>query len=131
VTDAGQILGRGIAFPPRVGTDGRVPFSEGEPNIREGIEIVLRTNQRERLRLPEFGAGLERFLFEPNTTATRRQIEDRIAKSLQSWEPRIVVQSIAVDEDPDDPQAAIATIDYRLIATQSSERVSVSVALAG
>jgi phage baseplate assembly protein W len=131
VTDAGQILGRGIAFPPRVGTDGRVAFSEGEPNIREGIEIVLRTNQRERLRLPEFGAGLERFLFEPNTTATRRQIEDRIAKSLQSWEPRIVVQSIAVDEDPDDPQAAVATIDYRLIATQSSERVSVSVALAG
>lgn len=131
MTDAGQILGRGIAFPPRVGTDGRVAFSEGEPNIREGIEIVLRTNQRERLRLPEFGAGLERFLFEPNTTATRRQIEDRIAKSLQSWEPRIVVQSIAVDEDPDDPEAAIATIDYRLIATQSSERVSVSVALAG
>jgi phage baseplate assembly protein W len=131
VTDAGQILGRGVAFPPRVGTDGRVAFSEGEPNIREGIEIVLRTNQRERLRLPEFGAGLERFLFEPNTTATRRQIEDRIAKSLQSWEPRIVVQSIAVDEDPDDPQAAIATIDYRLIATQSSERVSVSVAVAG
>jgi phage baseplate assembly protein W len=131
VTDAGQILGRGIAFPPRVGSDGRVSFSEGEPNIREGIEITLRTNQRERLRLPEFGAGLERFLFEPNTTATRRQIEDRIAKSLQAWEPRIVVQSIAVDEDPDDPQAAIATIDYRLIATQSSERVSVSVALAG
>lgn len=131
MTDAGQILGRGIAFPPRVGTDGRVSFSEGEPNIREGIEITLRTNQRERLRLPEFGAGLERFLFEPNTTATRRQIEDRIAKSLQAWEPRIVVHSIAVDEDPDDPQAAIATIDYRLIATQSSERVSVSVALAG
>jgi phage baseplate assembly protein W len=131
VTDAGQILGRGIAFPPRVGADGRVAFSEGEPNIREGIEIVLRTDQRERLRLPEFGAGLERFLFEPNTTATRREIEDRIAKSLQSWEPRIVVQSITVDEDPDDRQAAIATIDYRLIATQSSERVSVSVALAG
>jgi uncharacterized protein len=131
VTDPGQILGRGIAFPPRVGGDGRVAFSEGETNIREGIEIVLRTNQRERLRLPDFGAGLERFLFEPNTTATRRQIEDRVAKSLQAWEPRIVVQSITVDEDPDDPQAAIATISYRLIATQSSERVSVSVALAG
>ena len=131
MTDVGQILGRGIAFPPRVGSDGRVAFSEGEPNIREGIEIVLRTNQRERLRLPDFGAGLERFLFEPNTTATRRQIEDRVAKSLKSWEPRIVVQSITVDEDPDDPQAAIATINYRLIATQSSERVSVSMALAG
>ena len=131
MTDAGQILGRGLAFPPRVGTDGRVAFSEGEPNIREGIEIVLRTSQRERLRLADFGAGLERFLFEPNTTATRRQIEDRVAKSLKTWEPRVTVQSITVDEDPDDPQAAIATINYRLIATQSSERVRVAVALAG
>jgi phage baseplate assembly protein W len=129
--DPGQILGRGIGFPPRVGTDGRVPFSAGEPNIREAIEIVLRTAQRERLRLAEFGAGLDRFLFEPNTTATRRQIEDRIGKALQSWEPRIVVQSITVDEDPDDPEAAIATIVYRLVATQASERVSVSVAVGG
>jgi phage baseplate assembly protein W len=129
--DAGQILGRGIAFPPRVGTDGRVQFSAGEPNIREAIEIVLRTALRERLRLAEFGTGLDRFLFEPNTTATRRQIEDRIGKALQTWEPRIVVQSIAVDEDPDDPEAAVATIVYRLVATQASERVSVSVAVGG
>lgn len=129
--DPGRVLGRGIAFPPRVGADGRVAFSEGEFNIREAIEIVLRTAQRERLRLPGFGAGLEAFLFAPNTTATRRQIEDQIGKALQAWEPRIAVQSIDIVEDPDDPQAAIATISYRLIATQTSERVSVGVALAG
>lgn len=129
--DAAQFLGSGMAFPPRVGSDGRVPFSAGEPNIRQAIEIVLRTNQRERLRLPDFGAGLERFLFEPNTTATQRQIEDRISKSLQTWEPRIAVQSIDVATDPDDPEAAVATITYTLVATQASERVTVSVALGG
>jgi phage baseplate assembly protein W len=131
VTQAGRIFGRSMAFPPRVGGDGRVTASEGDQNVREAIEIVLRTNQRERLRLPDFGAGLERFLFEPNTTATRRQVEDRIAKALRAWEPRIAVQSIAVDEDPDDAEAAIATIAYSLVATQKSERVTVSVALAG
>jgi phage baseplate assembly protein W len=128
--DAGRLLGRGISFPPRVGADGRVAWSEGEVNVREGVEVVLKTEVRERLRLPDFGAGLGRFLFEPNTTTTRRQIEDRIVKALALWEPRISVESVAVDVDADDPEAAIATIAYRLVATQAQERVSLTVLLA-
>jgi phage baseplate assembly protein W len=128
--DAGLLLGRGIGFPPRVGADGRVAWSEGEVNVREGVEVVLKTEVRERLRLPDFGAGLGRFLFEPNTTTTRRQIEDRIVKALALWEPRISVESVAVEADAGDPEAAIATIAYRLVATQAQERVSLTVLLA-
>jgi uncharacterized protein len=131
VNHDGARLGRGISFPPRVGADGRVAFSAGEDNIRECIEVVLRTEQRERIRLPEFGAGLGRFLFEPNTTTTRRALQDRIQKALASWEPRVVVQSVAVDEDPDDPEAATALVTYRLVATQAVERVSLIVRLGG
>jgi phage baseplate assembly protein W len=129
--DAGLLLGRGISFPPRVGADGRVAWSEGEQNVRESVEVVLKTELRERLRLPEFGGGLRRFLFEPNTTTTRRQIQDRIVKSLTVWEPRISVESVSVDADAHDPEAAVATIVYRLVATQAQERVSLAVVLAG
>jgi uncharacterized protein len=129
--DAGRLLGRGIAFPPRVGADGRVAWSAGEVNVRQAIEIVLRTELRERLRLPDFGGGLDRFLFEPNTTTTRRQIQDRIVKALAAWEPRVSVLSVGVDADPDDPEAAVATIAYRLVATGAAERVSLTVLLAG
>jgi Bacteriophage baseplate protein W len=131
MTDAGRILGRGLAFPPHVGADGRVAFSEGEQNIRESIRTVLQTELEERLRLPEFGAGLGQLLFEPNTTATRRQVRDRISLALASWEPRIAVQGIDVAEDADDPQAAVATIAYRLVASQALERVTLSIPLAG
>ena len=129
--DAGELYGRGMAFPPRVGADGRIAWSEGEANVREAIEIVLRTEERERVNLPAFGAGLRRFLFEPNTVATRFQIEDRIARALKQWEPRIVVKSIEVEEDPRDPQSAVATIHYQLIATQGTAQVTVNVKLAG
>jgi hypothetical protein len=127
--DAGRILGRGISFPPRVGADGRVAWSEGETNIRESIQVILKTNLRERIALPEFGGSLGQFLFEPNTTATRRELQDRIAKALATWEPRVVIESIAVDGVPDDPEAALATIQYKLVATQASERVSLTVFL--
>ena len=127
--DGGQLYGRGMSFPPRVGDDGRIAWSEGETNIREAIRIVLSTQELERLNLPRFGAGLQRFLFEPNTVATRFQIEDRITKALQLWEPRIAVSEVNVEEDPADGQAAIATIEYKLVATQVKERLSVSVKL--
>jgi len=129
--DQGKLFGRGIGFPPRVGPDGRIAWSEGETNVREAIRIILMTEQRERLRLPQFGGGLGRYLFEPNTVTTRHLIQDRIAKALEQWEPRIRVESIAVEPDSTDPQAAIATITYKLVATQARERLSLSVTLGG
>lgn len=129
--DAGKLFGRGIAFPPHIGSDGRLAWSEGEANIREAIEIILKTEERERVNLAAFGGGLRRFLFESNTVATRFQIEDRITRALQSWEPRITVNSVDVEEDPGDPQAAIATIDYQLVATRAKTQLSLNVKLAG
>jgi phage baseplate assembly protein W len=129
--DDGRLFGRGLAFPPRVGSDGRLSWSEGEANVREAIQIILLTEWNERLMLPEFGGGLGRFLFEPNNVTTRHLMQDRIAKALARWEPRVAVESIEVEEDPGDPQGAVATITYRLVATRALERVSLNVSLAG
>jgi phage baseplate assembly protein W len=126
---AGEVLGRGISFPPRIGVDGRIAWSEGGQNIREAIQVVLKTELNERLQLAEFGAGLGRFLFEPNTTATRHVLQDRIARALAAWEPRIAVESVDVEEDPADAEAAVATVEYTLVATQARERATISVAL--
>ena len=126
--DPGKIFGRGISFPPRVGADGRMVWSAGEENVRESIRVILMTEQRERIMLPQFGGGLGQYLFEPNTVTTRSAIADRITKALDQWEPRIRVEAVSVEPDPADPQAAIATITYRLVATQVYERMSLSVA---
>ena len=128
--DAGQVFGRSIAFPPRIGPDGRWAWSEGSDNVRESIRLILMTEQTERLMLNSFGGGLRRYLYEPNTVATRRQIQDRIAEALRLWEPRIAVEDTRVDEDPENPQGVIATIEYRLVATQAPGQVSLAVSLA-
>jgi phage baseplate assembly protein W len=129
--DAGQLFGRGMSFPPRVGPDGRVSWSVGEDNVREAIRVILLTEPKERLYLPDFGGGLGTFLFEPNTVATRARIAERIRDALVRWEPRVALDSVTVDADPSDPQAAVATITYRLVSTQARERVSLNVTLAG
>lgn len=126
---AANLYGKGLGFPPRVGPDGHVAWSEGEQNVRESIRVILMTEPRERIQLAEFGAGLTRFLFEPNTSSTRFLIEERIRETIRRWEPRVRVESVQVEADPDDAEAAIATILYRLIATQQRERLTLSVSL--
>jgi phage baseplate assembly protein W len=128
--DAGKLLGRGISFPPRLGPDGRWAWSEGDENIRDSVRVVLMTNRNERLMLPEFGGNLGPFLFEPNTATTRNLIADRIAQALAAWESRVQVESVSVEEDPQDPRAAVAVISYRLVATESQERIALQVSLA-
>jgi uncharacterized protein len=126
----GSIFGQGISFPPRISQDGRLVLSAGELNVRESIRVILMTNRMERVRLAEFGGSLREFLFEPNTVPTRRRIQDRIEKALARWEPRVQVESVQIEPDPGDAEAAIATIRYRLIANQAREGVSVSLKLA-
>lgn len=129
--DAGTLIGRGIAFPPHVGADGRVAWSQGAENVTQAIEVILLTESGERILLPEFGGRLRTYLFEPNTVATRRLIQEDIQNALQRWEPRIAVDSVSVEADDSDPHAAIATIEYKLIATQIAAQTSVTVQLAG
>jgi uncharacterized protein len=129
--DAGKLYGKGIGFPPRIGGDGRVVWSSGEANVRESIRIILMTEPGERLRLPGFGGGLRRFLFEPNTLSTRHLISERIKKVLTDWEPRIRIESVSVDPVADDQQSAVATVIYKLIATQVQEQVSLNIQFIG
>ncbi|HZT75360.1 MAG TPA: GPW/gp25 family protein [Vicinamibacterales bacterium] len=127
----GQVFGQGISFPPRVGPDGRVAWSAGPDNIREMIRVVLMTDPGERVQLPDFGGRLRPLLFEPNTVATRRLVQEQIEIALQLWEPRIAIKSVTVDADAADARAAIAVIDYQLVASQTDEQLTLRVPLRG
>lgn len=126
---ATSIFGRSLSFPPRVGSDGRLVWSQGEENIRESIAVILKTEPGERIALPDFGAGLGRFLFEPNNAATHTRIESAITVALARWERRIEVESVDVAADPVLLSEALVTITYRLVATGARERLGVSVPL--
>jgi phage baseplate assembly protein W len=126
-----RLFGRGISFPPRINTEsGRLAWSDGEQNIRESIRVILLTEQSERIMHPDFGGGLERYLFEPNTVSTCQMIRERIKRALTQWEPRIMVEEVNATEDPSDPQAVVITILYRLVATQAPERMDMNIRLA-
>jgi phage baseplate assembly protein W len=125
-----SIFGKSMSFPPRVGADGRFVWSDGEKNIHESITVILKTEPGERVGVTDFGAGLGRFLFEPNVATTHARVQDAIQRALARWERRIEVEAVNVQADPADAQSALATIAYRLVATSARERISLNISLA-
>ena len=62
---------------------------------------------------------------------TRQLIKERITEAIGRWEPRVALQDVAVENSPADPRLVAITIQYRLIATQSVERLNLSLQLEG
>jgi phage baseplate assembly protein W len=129
MSDGATRFGRGLAFPVRVGADGRLACSTGADNVRESMQLILLTEARERLMLPQFGAGLGRLLFRPNTPATHRLMEETVRESLGRWEPRVRVLEVTAAADADDPAAVLLRIHYELVANQVPDRLDLSLTL--
>lgn len=98
-------------------------------SVREGVRAVLATRPGEQLMRPEFGAGIESLLHEPNTVATRRRLRDRVQQSLQRWEPRLLLDAVEVWEVPDAPSHLRVEIHYRLARTGAPGHMNVHVSL--
>jgi len=124
------LFGQGVAFPPRLDGEGRFSWAIGHQSVRESIRIILTTEPGERLMLPGFGAGLRSFLFEPNVPATHRVIEERVQFALRRWEPRVALDAVLV-RPADDPDRAVVTISYALVATGARGGIELTVPVGG
>jgi len=80
---------------------------------------------------PSFGGGLEQFLYEPNTLATRTQIENRTRRALARWEPRAVVEEVSAETASDEPSAVLLTVVYTIRDTGTREQVRLTLDLGG
>lgn len=82
--------------------------------VRQSIEQILDTEPGERIMLPGFGCGLQRYLMEPNTLTTRTAMQHDIENALSRWEPRISLTDVAVTPGEDLSLVWIAIAYVRL-----------------
>ena len=112
-------LGVGWAFPPYLDVT-RVPATVAyEEDIRQSIMIIMGTEPGERIMRPDFGAGLNRFVFEPANTTTMALVQTRVHDALVDWEPRIEVQAVKVTVDANERNLLLIETTYRVRATNT------------
>ena len=114
-----SILGCGWYFPPKVDVDGSIADAVYEEDIDQAIWIILGTNPGERVMRPDFGAGLNRFIFEPINSTTMEKLKGRVEESLIAWEPRIDVKEVTVQPDRAERNRLLIDVRYRVRATNT------------
>lgn len=118
-----SFLGVGWAFPLAFTAEESVQAAAYEEDIRQAICIILGTNRGERVMRPEFGAGLEDFLFAPVNTTTIEQIKTRVHEALVDWEPRIEVVDVTVETATSLNNQLDILIQYRVRATNTLQNL--------
>jgi phage baseplate assembly protein W len=117
-----DILGRGFAFPLQTSSRGGIQESQHEQKIRQSIVVIVSTQHGERLMRPTFGCNLRSLVFAPNNAATASLARYYVEEGLRTWEPRILVDEVVVENDNANAQLLIH-IHYRIRATNTPQNL--------
>ena len=86
----------GLQYPLKKTPRGILAQKNGVDQIKADLLQLLLTNPGERVMLPTYGTPLRELFFEPNDTTLEKRAREMIAKSILTWEPRIVISDINV-----------------------------------
>lgn len=105
--------GLGLSFPPRVDpATGSLAVVGDADVVAQALRVLLRTAPGERLMRPDYGCDLRRFLFAPNTVATRRLIAQEVTRAIAHYEDRVALRSVDVTADPDEAARVNIVVSY-------------------
>lgn len=115
-----SFLGTGWSFPPAFNADaGIVELTSDQLDIQRSIQILLSTKKGERVMEPDYGCNLDEMIFEPMTTTFKTYIREMIRTAILYYEPRINLNSIAVDDSRETDGVIAIVLDYTIRTTNS------------
>ena len=118
MTDAAaDFIGRGISFPMRVDQSGALALTSGATDIDASLRMVLITAPGERLMRPKFGCRIWDLLFEPVNANTIGLMAEAVRDAVSQWEPRVTLEDVVIDPDPNDHSRVMINLIYRIRAT--------------
>jgi phage baseplate assembly protein W len=118
------------AYPFRIDTTSHQAAQTPYPDhVAQMIRQVLLTDPGERVCLPEFGCGLRRLVFAPNSEALRATAKLLVMQSLSRWlAGQIEVKDVRISGANAADQGILQVdIDYVLIETQEPRLTTVEV----
>ncbi len=103
----------GWAFPVEVDqATGRIKMVEDNDCVRQDIRLIVQTGRGERKMRPNFGAGLDRFLFRNVDLVLVNRMSEALAQSIQLWEEHIYGVHAEVSQAVEDRSRVHVDIEY-------------------
>jgi hypothetical protein len=81
-----------------------------EEAIKESLKNIILMDKGEKLFQPSFGGNIKAMLFELNSPATIKLIQEQLKSTINNYEPRVELISVEVYSLIDDNRVAIKII---------------------
>lgn len=101
-----------------------VSIKTNDQAIKQSMKILLLTMFYERPFHSDIGSPIRQLLFEPVTPMLQIVLQRHIEQVLHSYEPRITIQSIIVDLNPENNSIEI-TIYYIVLNTSALQKFDI------
>jgi phage baseplate assembly protein W len=108
-----------LDFPYHFDGAGRTATATDDKHIRDLIEEVLFTSPGERVNRPDFGSGVLRLVFAPNSDEMATATQFLVQASLQQWLGDLI-QVDEVQVDAEDAELRI-TVVYTIRRSQQQQ----------
>jgi phage baseplate assembly protein W len=83
-----------------------------EEAVKESIKNLILTDKGERLMQPLVGGNIRAMLFENNTPATIKLIQEQVKATIRQYEPRAALLDVVVTSSLDESTVQVAVYFY-------------------
>ena len=116
---AGEFIGKGWRFPIQPDDAGGLGYVEGDDNVEQSLRILLLTDPGQRVMRPEFGSKAPRLVFFPGSVQHLSLLELTIREAIRDWEPRVDVEDVRAEANPEDEAHVTVSLSYRVRRTNT------------
>lgn len=113
-----------LSFNPEINNLGDISSVTDRNAIKQSLINIINTRRGQRLMEPQFGAGIERFLFEPLDEQTGMDIGKAIEYNIKTFEPRVRLTGVYVTIDWDN-EGYDVSVRYNIIDLQDVDFLEV------
>ena len=94
---------------------------EPEDKVASEILHVILTPKRSRIRKPEFGTDLIKYVFEPNDELTWDKVESEAIEAVNAFVPSARLDDISVVVSESEPRSVYLDVRYTVVKGKMEE----------
>jgi phage baseplate assembly protein W len=116
---ASEFLGAGWRFPVLPDETGGLGYVAGDVNVEQSLRILLLTDLGQRVMRSDFGCKAPRLVFAPGSLQYLRLLETTIREAVRDWEPRVELEDVRAEVDPNEETRVVVSIAYLVRQTNT------------
>ena len=83
--------------------------------VKSQLMHIVFTPKGQRIRMPEFGTDLIKYIFDQNDNVSWESVKTEINESVSRWASNIIIKDISVMKNEEDESQIFVRLDYSVV----------------